>query len=698
MKNKAKTKVKAPAKKTGANPLLQDSTLPHGTPPFDRIREEHYLPALKQAIAKARKNIAAIKKSKAAPDFENTLVALETASEDLGVVTGIFYNQLSAAGTDGLQTLAGKIGPISADFSNDILLDEALFARVKAVHDKKTHKPALTTEQKTLLEESYKGFVRGGALLNGKKKKRLREISQRLSVLGPTFMNNVKKSAEKFELVIADKKDLAGLPESATEGARHAAEEKGYKSKWLFTLDFPSYGPFMQFSDNRALREKIWRAFGSRAWGDEFDNNDIVIEIVRLRDERAKLLGYKNHATFVLEQRMAEKPETVMKFLEKINKAYKPAALKDLKNLQDFAKKIGGPSELKPWDVGYYSEKLRQKLFDFSSEDLRPYFPLENVLTGCFTHFSKLFGLKFKASKAYPVWHPDVTAYDVFDEKSGRFVGVLYADFFPRTGKKDGAWKTSYRDQGLFHGRVERPIVAIVCNFTKPAGERPSLLTHDEVLTLFHEMGHAVHALLSDVTYSSLAGTNVKWDFVELPSQVQENWLYEKETLDLVSGHYKTGKKIPADLIDKLIASKNYMVGWAGLRQVNFGVLDMAWHTADPSKIKNVAAFEDKVTADTTLFTRMAGPQSTAFSHLFAGGYSAGYYSYKWAEVLDADTFELFLDKGLYDRKTADAYKREVLSRGGSEHPRVLYKRFRGRDADPDALLRREGLLETKAA
>ena len=696
MKNQAKSKTKAETDES--NPLLQDSKLPHGVPPFGKIKEEHFLPAVEQAIAQARLNIDAIKKDKAAPDFANTLVALETSSENLGVVTSIFYNQLSAAGTDGLQALAEKIGPLNADFSNDVLLDATLFARVKAVHDKKTHKPKLTAEQKTLLEESYKGFVRGGALLNEKKKARLREISQRLSILGPTFMNNVKKSAEKFELLIDNKKDLAGLPESALEGSRHAAGEKGHKDKWLFTLDFPSYGPFMQFADNRALREKIWRAFGSRAWGDEYDNGPTVLEIVKLRDERAKLLGYKNHAAFVLEQRMAETPETVIDFLEKMKKAYKPAALQDLKQLQDFAKKIGGPSDLKPWDVGYYSEKLRHSLFDFSSEDVRPYFPLQTVLQGCFTHFSKLFGLRFAENKKYPVWHPDVTAYDVVDEKDNSFIGILYADFFPRTGKKDGAWKTSYRDQGMFRGTMERPVVAIVCNFTKPTNDRPSLLTHDEVLTLFHEMGHAVHGLLSDVTYSSLAGTNVKWDFVELPSQVQENWLYEKETLDLVSGHYKTGKKIPEDLIDKLIASKNFMVGWAGLRQVNFGFLDMAWHTADPAKIKDVAAFEDKATKDTTLFPRLAGPASVAFSHLFAGGYSAGYYSYKWAEVLDADTFELFIENGLYDRKTADAYRREVLSRGGSEHPRLLYERFRGRDPDPDALLRREGLLQTKAA
>lgn len=674
-----------------ANPLLQSFDTPNQAPPFDRIKEEHYMPAVEESIAMARKNVDAIKADKAAPDFKNTVVALEDASETLGVVSSVFYNQLSAAGTDGLHDLAEKIGPISSAFSSDVMLDEKLFARVKAVYDAR-EKAGLTVEQMTLLEETYSGFVRGGALLDEEKKARLRDVNQRLSVLGPVFMNNVTKSAEKFELLIDKESDLAGLPESARAGAQQAAEDKGHAGKWLFTLEYPSYGPFMQFADNRDLREKMWRAFGSRAFGGEFDNTRTVLEIVALRDERAKLLGYKHHADFVLERRMAETEDTVWAFIEKMKKAYKPAALRDLKQLQDFAAKNGGPKELMPWDVGYYAEKLKQNLFHFSSEDLRPYFPLQTVLHGCFAHFSKLFNLKFTENKKYAVWHPDVTAYDVTDISDGSFIGTLYADFFPRTGKKDGAWKTSYRDQGLFHGKLERPVVAIVCNFTKPTKDSPSLLTHGEVTTLFHEMGHAVHALVSRVTYSSLAGTNVKWDFVELPSQLQENWAYQKETLDMISGHYKTGGKIPAELIRKMHDAKNFMAGWAGLRQVNFCTLDMAWHTNDPAKIHDVAAFEDAETADTTLFPRLAGPSSTSFSHLFAGGYSAGYYSYKWAEVLDADTFELFLEKGLYDRATAESYKREVLSRGGSEHPRVLYRRFRGRDADPEALLRREGL------
>ena len=419
---------------------------------------------------------------------------------------------------------------------------------------------------------------------------------------------------------------------------------------------------------------------------------------MRLRDERAKLLGYKNHADYVLERRMAKSPKTVMDFLQKLLATYKPSAEKDLNDLQKFANEQGFDGDLKPWDVGYYSEKLKQKLFDFSSEDLRPYFQLDKVLNGVFDHFTKLFGLEFKTADNVPTWHKDVTAYEVHDKNNNKFVGLLYADFYPRSGKKQGAWKTSYRDQGLYGGKIKEPIVAIVCNFTKPTKDTPSLLTFGEVTTLFHEMGHAIHALLSNVTYSSHAGTSVLWDFVELPSQVQENWAYKKETLDLFADHYETGEKIPAELIEKVNKAKNFMIGMGGLRQASFGLMDMRWHTADPATIKDVAKFEDDATADARLFDRLAGPMSTSFSHIFAGGYAAGYYSYKWAEVLDADTFELFEENGLYDTATAEKYKQEILSKGGSEPPEVLYRNFRGRDADPDALLRREGLLKDKAA
>ncbi len=680
---------------TGSNPLLHPSPLPNKAPAFKKIQSEHYFPAIEAAIKEARANYERIKNNPEAPTFENTILAMETASETLGTVSSIFYNQLSCMGGDDLHALTEKIGPLNANFSSDIILDEKLFARVKAVHDQ-LDTLDLTPEQTTLLEDNYKDFVRGGALLSKDKKKRLREISEALSTLSPAFMNNASKSAEAFELIITDKADLAGLPESAIESAAHAATEKNMEGKWLFTLDYPSYIPFIQYADNRDLREKMWKAFGNRAYSDEYDNCDNILKIITLKDERAKLLGYAHHADYVLERRMAEKPENVLKFLEKLKSAYKPAAEKDLKQLQAFARDLDGLKDLKQWDIGYYSEKLKHKLFDFSSEDFRPYLPLNNVLKGCFDHFSKLFNLEFKAGEGYETWHKDVQVFELFDKKSGDFIGTLFADFFPRTGKKQGAWMTAYRGQGLYNNKIERPVIAIVCNFTKPTADKPALLTHGEVTTLFHEMGHAIHGLLSNVTYRSLSGTSVLWDFVELPSQLQENWCFEKETLDMFAAHYETGEKIPPALIEKLRESIHFMVGWGGLRQVSLGTLDMQWHTADPSTIKDVAEFEDNATKDTALFPRRSGPVSTSFSHIFAGGYSAGYYSYKWAEVLDADTFELFLEKGLYDPKSAKAYRDKILSKGGTEKPNILYNRFRGRDADENALLRREGLLKKK--
>lgn len=684
------------------NPLLQTSTLPNQAPPFDKIKIEHFLPAVEEGIEQARANVDEIKSNAIPPTFENTVVALEQASENLGQAASVFYNQLAATGGDELHALAAQIGPINADFSNDVMLDEMLFARVKTVYDARDTLD-LNTEDYTLLDDTYRGFVRAGALLDKDKKDRLREISQELSMLNPAFMQNSIKSAESFEMVIEDEADLAGLPDSAKESSAHAAAEKAkdnkdYEGKWLFTLDYPSFGPFLQYADNRELREKIWRAFSSRAWNDEYDNSENIKKIISLRKERANLLGHDTHADYVLEERMAKSPKTVMDFLAKLKAAYKPAAQEDLKQLTAFAKDEHGVDDLKPWDIGYYAEKLKQKLFDFTSEDFRPYYQLDKVLDGCFNHFSKLFGLKFVSSDKYPTWHEDVKVFDVYNKDDDSFVGTLYGDFHPRSGKNQGAWKTSYRDQGIFRGKIERPVVAIVCNFTKPTKERPSLLTHGEVTTLYHEMGHAVHALLSDVTYRSHAGTSVLWDFVELPSQLQENWCYEKEMLDTFAEHYETGEKIPEELVNKLRSSMHFMVGWGGLRQVGLATLDMAWHTCDPSSVNDVAAFEDEATKDTSLFPRLAGPSSTAFGHIFAGGYSAGYYSYKWAEVLDADTFELFLEKGLYDQTVAQSYKDNILSRGGSEKPDVLYKRFRGRDADPDALLRREGLLKDKKA
>jgi peptidyl-dipeptidase Dcp len=674
------------------NPLLEKSVVKNQAPAFDTVKTSHYLPALDHAIAQAHENLKAIKDSKDTPDFENTIVALDHAAERLGDVTSVFYNLLSTTGGDEMHALAEKIGPISSNFSNDVSHDPLLFQKVKAVYEAR-ESLNLNEEQSQLLEDTYIGFVRGGAMLDDAGKQRLREISERQSVLTPLYMNNSKKSAEAFTLYVEDESDLAGLPDNAKEAAKHAAQEKGHEGKYLFTLDMPSYLPLLQYADKRELRETIWRAYNDQAFGGEYDNCDAVLEIVNLRHERAHLMGYDTHADFVLERRMAKTPEGVFAFLETLKGPYKEAAQNDYDQLKAFASEMGGPQDLKQWDVTYYSEKLRQKLFDFSDEDFRPYFPLESTTDGVFDHFSQLFGVTFKASDEYQLWHKDVKAFDVFETDSDRFLGTLFADFFPREGKRSGAWKSSFRDQGIYRGKVERPVITIVCNFTKPTPDTPALLTHYEFQTFLHEMGHAMHAMLSDVTYRSLAGTNVLWDFVELPSQIQENWGYTKDMLDNFARHYQTNEPIPQALIQKLNDAKNYMVGWGGLRQIGLAMLDMAWHThTEPAKIKDVAGFEDDVLKDVTFFPREAGPMSTHFGHIFAGGYAAGYYSYKWAEVLDADAFEMFVENGLYDKKTATKYKEAILSKGGTADPSLLYRNFRGRDADPHALLRREGL------
>ncbi|MFN3828192.1 MAG: M3 family metallopeptidase [Micavibrio sp.] len=688
---------------TTANPLLTPSSLPNQAPAFDKIEEGHYAPAIEQGLAEAREELAAIKGNKEAPTFANTIEALENMGETLSHVMEILGNQISAAATSALVEVKQTYAPQLAEFYSSVAMDDDLFARIKTVWDQDHNNPSLTTEQKTLLKNTYDGFRRSGALLEGPAKERMKEINIAFSTLGTQFNENIKNSMEAFSLVIDQESDLAGLPEDVIAAAANRAAKKDMKGKWLFTLDYPSYGPFVTYADNRDLREKMWRAFGSRAWKDDFDNQATIKQIVSLSYESANLLGYPTPAHFVLEDRMSEKPDTVFAFLNKLKAAYKPAATQDLAALKDYAVKNGGPADLKPWDIAYYSEKMKESVFGFSSEDLRPYFPLEKVLGGCFEHFSRQFGVTFTENKKYAVYASDVKAFDVTDTASGDFIGTLYADFHPRSGKKPGAWMTGYRSQGLYKGKIERPIIAIVCNFTEPLPEKPSLLTHDEVLTLFHEMGHAMHGLLSSVTYRSLASPNVKWDFVELPSQVQENWAYTRETLDLISGHWQTGEKIPDDLFRKLNDSKNFMIASIGLRQVNLALLDMTWYTTNPQDIESrygfdVFKFEEEVTKDTRLFPMLAGPTSTSFGHIFGGGYASGYNSYKWAEVLDADAFYYMTENSVYDEERLMKYRREILERGGTDHPATLYRNFRGQDADPDALLKREGLLDSDKA
>ncbi len=676
------------------NPLLQRYDTPFGTIPFDQIKNEHFLPAIKEAIALGKEDIKRITASKEVPDFENTIVALERSGELVGSVSSVFFNLNSAETNDEIQKLAREISPLLSEYSNDILLDQELFVKIKAVYDKKD-KLTLSPEQNTLLAKTYKSFVRNGANLSEDKKLKLREIDKQLSQLSLLFGEHVLKETNDFFMEVTDEKQLSGLPPFVVEAAAIAAKEKGKEGSWIFTLQFPSYIPFMTYADNRALREKMFYAFGSKAFkGDDNDNQKIVLDVVRLRHERANLLGYKSHADFVLEERMAESPSKVSAFLDNLLKYAKPIGEKELKELSEYARSIGGPEKLERWDISYYSEKLKKEKYSIDDEMLKPYFKLENVIDGVFQVAGKLYGLKFKEINNVQVYHPDVKVYEVLDEQD-KHVAVFYADFFPRAGKRNGAWMTSFRGQKKVDGNDIRPHVSIVCNFTKPTGTQPSLLTFNEVTTLFHEFGHALHGMLADGTYESLSGTSVYWDFVELPSQVFENWVYEKDSLDLFAKHYETGAAIPLELVKKIKESANFMEAYQTVRQIGLAQLDMGWHSGKAQDVKDVGAYEKELQKATDLLPPAKGANtSCSFSHIFQGGYSSGYYSYKWAEVLDADAFEFFQEKGIFNKDTATLFKTHVLSAGGSEHPMELYKRFRGKEPSPEALLRRTGMLK----
>ena len=680
------------------NPLLVPFDTPFKTAPFSKIKEEHYLPAIKEAIKIAKEEIEAIKSNSDAASFENTIEALEAAGSLLSRVSDIFFNINSAETNDEIQKLAQEISPLLSAYSNDIQLDEQLFARVKTVYNQKDQL-TLTAEGDTLLDKTYKGFVRNGALLGDSGKERLREIDKELAQLSLKFGEHVLAETNAYELILDNKEELKGLPESAVEAAAQMAEEKGHEGKWVITLDHPSYGPFLTYADNRALREKMFLAFSSRAFGkDKNDNRDIVLKMVSLRKERANLLGYKTHADFVLELRMAENPEKVFDFLNNLLNHARPVAKEELQELTTYARQNGGPDLLQRWDFAYYAEKLKKEKFSIEDELLKPYFKLENVVEGVFEVSNKLYGLNFNERNDIDKYHPDVTTYEVTDD-SGEHVAIFYADFFPRPGKRNGAWMTSFQGQFRKPGKNQRPHASIVCNFTKPTPSKPSLLTFNEVTTLFHEFGHALHGMLADGRYESLSGTHVYWDFVELPSQVLENWCYEKECLDLFARHYETGEMIPEEYVQRIKESANFNEGLATIRQLGFALLDMAWHTSNPETIKDVADFERETLEETNLFPKVSGiNMSCAFGHIFQGGYSSGYYSYKWAEVLDADAFEYFKEKGIFNHQVADLFKRHILSAGGSEHPMILYKRFRGKEPSPKALLRRAGILKDKVA
>lgn len=674
------------------NPLLKPFKTPHQTAPFDQLTEDHFLPAFEQALKDGRADIQNIINNPEAPTFENTIEKMEKSAGLLDRISSIFFNLNSAETNDKIQSIAREVSPMLSDFSNDIWLNDKLFERVKRVYENQKESSSLNNEQQKLLENTFRAFARRGALLNGKDKERYREISSELSKLSLQFGENVLAETNDFQLHIINEKDLSGIPDDAIEAAANRAQ-KANKEGWIFTLHIPSYLPFMKYADNRGLREKMFRAYTSRGnKGNERDNNEIIKKTVALRMERAKLLGHKNHADYVLTERMAKSPDKVNDFLNELLEASLPFAQQDVKEVEEFAKKEGFEGQLQRWDFAYYSEKLKTASFNVSDEMTKPYFQLEKVKQGIFELTNQLYGMTYKENKNIPVYHEEVQAYEVFDH-NGSFLSVLYMDFFPRDGKQGGAWMTSYREQYKENGKDVRPHISVVTNFTRPTSTKPSLLTYNEVTTFLHEFGHALHGMLSDVTYESMAGTSVYRDFVELPSQIMENWARQEEWLQNVAKHYETGEAIPVELVDKIIAAGNFQSGYATVRQLSFGMNDMAWHTIEEPVITEVAQFEKEAMEPTELFPDVNGScMSTAFGHIFDGGYAAGYYGYKWAEVLDADAFDLFLQNGIFDKATAQKFRENILSKGGTKDPMELYISFRGHEPSIEPLLERSGL------
>ncbi len=671
------------------NPLLAQWETPHATPPFSKIELAHYEPAFEAAIACQRAEIDAIVNNPAKPTFGNTIAALERSGELLGRIEGVFYNLLSADTSDEMQEIALRVQPKLTELSNDISLNPELFARVKAVYE---HPGCcLKKDDKKLLEDTYKSFARNGAALSDADKELYRQYTSELSALTLQFGQNALAATNAFALNITDPKQVAELPAFVKEGMAADAKARGEKG-WTVTLQAPSYVPFVTYSSNRALKEKLWRAYNSRALGGQYDNTEIVRKIANTRLKIANLLGYKCYADYVLERRMAKDTPTVEAFLEELLAATKEHADRECRTVSDYAAKLGFEGELMPWDWGYYSQKYRDAEYALNDEVVKPYFQLENVKKGVFLLANKLYGLNFTPNPEIDVYHPDVTAYDVTDEK-GRFMAVLYLDFFPRASKRSGAWMTEYRGTKIVDGEETRPLVSLVMNFTKPTGEKPSLLTFDEVETFLHEFGHSLHGMLAEGRYESQTGTSVYRDFVELPSQIMENWATEKEFLDLWAVHYRTGEPIPAEIVERIVAAKNFLAAYGNVRQLSFGMTDMAWHTIAEPYEGDVVAFERASMAPTQVLPAVDGTaMAPAFSHIFAGGYAAGYYGYKWAEVLEADAFSLFKEKGIFNREVSGSFRDNVLSKGGTEDPMDLYVRFRGHKPETRALIEKMGL------
>lgn len=674
------------------NPFFQDFTAtPHGTTPFDKISVTDYEPAIDRGIELGLQEVDAIVKQRSVPDFDNTIVALERSGKDLNRVLNVFYPLLSALSDDEMMGLSMRVTPKLSDYQTSISLNEGLWNRIKQVYDSRS-KFNLTPEDSMLLQTTYDSFVRSGALLQGADREKYRKLSARLSELTTLFGQNVLKELNTYEVwLTAD--DLAGLPESSVEAAALAAKEKGREGEYLFTLAQPTYMAFMKYSSRPDLREKFYRLYNGRNTKGEYSNVEILKEIAATRLELANLMGFETYADYSLEHTMAQTPEKVYELLYQLRDAYRPAQIAEFKELADFASKLEGkPIKINPWDYSYYSNKLKNEKYSYNEEELRPYFELNNVIDGVFGLATKLYGLTFVENKEIPVYHPDVKAFDVND-KDGSYLGVIYTDFFPRDSKRPGAWMTGFKDEFYTaDGKSFRPHVSIVMNFTKPTDSKPSLLTPYEVETFLHEFGHALHGLLADTKYASLSGTAVYRDFVELPSQFNENYLTQKAFLDGFARHYETGEPIPQEYVDKIISSSQFGAAYACLRQLNFGLVDMAWHTVT-APVEDAEAFEQKAGESVAMFEPIEGLMlSPQFSHIFSGGYAAGYYSYKWAEVLDADAFAMFLENGIFDQKTADSFRRNVLMKGGTENPAELYRRFRGQDPTIDALLERDGI------
>lgn len=680
---------------TMENPLLQESTLPYGAPPFDKIKNEHYLPAFKQGIAEAKAEVDAIVANPEEPTFENTVEALEYGARTYNRVAGIFYNILEANTSEELQNIAEEVSPLATEFSMYVSLNEKLFERVKCVYDKR-ESLGLDTDQLRLLDELYRSFVRGGANLSAEDKTEFSELSEKLSMLSLKFGKNSLAASNAFEMNLTDESDLEGLPEFVREIGLSAAREKGQEG-WTFDLSRPSYAPFMQYSARRDLREKMWKAYSSKAVGGEFDNTGVCKEIASLRIRYANLLGYKTYADFMSEPRMVKSVDNINAFLGELMGPSLPAARKDVATVLAFAKENGFAEDtLQPWDFSYWSEKYKSARYDLSDEQLKPYFQLDKCIDAVFGLATTMYGIQFNERKDIPVYHKDVRVYDVADA-DGRHLALFYVDFFPRESKRAGAWMTQFRGQSIKDGVEERPFISLVTNFTKPTENAPSLITHEEFITFLHEFGHSLHGILTEGRYPSLTTTNVDHDFVELPSQIMENWGYEKDYLKTFAVHYQSGEAIPGELIEKIIASQNYLAAYYQVRQLQFGYLDMAWHTLTSAPEQYAVEFEKAVYDRSQVLPSVPGCCTSAtFSHIFSGGYAAGYYSYKWAEVLAADGFSLFKEKGIFNTEVSHSFRDNILSKGDSEDPAVLYRTFRGHDPQPEALLEKLGIVNSK--